>query len=179
MAAEEHTPDRHLSLTTPQRVGGASLLLGLAWLVGLGLVRYDDVADWIAAGGASPAATARLGERGLADPGAVYAAVLTLLLEVTLALILAAAGGAFLLRAPYARRAALFACAGAVAVTAVDTLLRAFALAAPGRPVDVAPLALNGVVTLGALALWGGLSLPGVGTASAGEAARAGTAAGG
>jgi hypothetical protein len=163
-------------------VGGASLLLGLAWLLGLAVGRSEDALDFLRAGAGDRLAAARLGERGLAGAGAVSAAVLTLLLEASLALIWAAAGVSLLLLAPYARRAALFACAGAVAVAGLDSLLRVSVLAGPGQPVKVGPLVVNGLVTLGALALWGALFLPGVDAAYAeqpGEAARAETGAGG
>jgi hypothetical protein len=163
-------------------VGGASLLLGLAWLLFLALGRCGDLLEMLQAGTGDRVAALRLGQKGLAGAGVVYATVLTVLLELTVALILVVAGVALLLVLPFARRAAQFGCAAAAAVLSVDTLLRVSVLAAPGQPVKVAHLVVNCLVTLGALALWGALFLPALDAAyagRAGEAPAAGTTTGG
>jgi hypothetical protein len=149
-------------------VGWASLVLGVSWLLWLTFGRGQEALDLLRAGSGDAAAAARLGQRGLAGAGAVHATVLTLLLELTLALLWAAAGVALLLHSPFARRAALFACYGAVAVEGLSTLLRVFLLTPDGQPIPLSPVVVNGAITVCALGLWGGLLLPEVETAYAG-----------
>ena len=157
--------------------GWAGVALGLTWLLWLTLGRWRENLDLFQAGLGGAAAADRLRRSGLAGAG-LYFAVPTLLLEVTLALILAGAGAALLGRRPFARRAAVLACAATVFVEAVSTLLRAFFLTVPGEPVKLMPVLMNGVVTLCVLALWGGLFLPGVHAAYGGLPAEAPAAKG-
>jgi hypothetical protein len=159
-------PKRPVALSV---VGWASLALGVSWLLWLALGRREEALDLLRAGTGNAAAATRLGQRGLAGAGAVHVAVLTLLLELMLALLWAAAGVALLLLKPFARRVALCACYGALAVEGLSTLLRVFLLTPQGQPIPVLPVLVNGLAILCALGLWGGLLLPEVEGAYAGQ----------
>jgi hypothetical protein len=150
------------------RLGWATLLLGAAWLGWLLLGRHADVLDLLRAGFGDRTAAARLAARDLASGGAVFAFVLTWLLEVAVAAIWVAAGVGLLHFQPAARWAALFACLAAIPLEACGTLVQVFCLTAPHHAVKLVPVIVNGLVILGAVALWGGLFLPGVAAAYAG-----------
>jgi hypothetical protein len=151
-------------------VGWASVSLGAAWLLWLIFGRRQEILDLLQAGSGDVAAAGRLARRGLAGAGAVYVTVLLLLLEVALAVLWATAGVAVLFHRPFARRAATAACYGTVAVEAVNSALRAFLLVPQGQPIPLLPLIVSGLVTVAAVVLWGGLSLPEAEAAYAGPA---------
>jgi hypothetical protein len=151
-------------------VGWGSVLLGASWLLWLLLARWGVTLDLIRAGTGDADAALRLGQQGLAG-ARVFFAVPGGLAELALAVTWAVAGIALLGRRPFARRAALLACAAAVAVEALSTLLRVFFLTVPDQPVRLGPVIVNGLVTLGALGLWGGLSLPAIDAVYAGPLA--------
>jgi hypothetical protein len=139
-------------------LGVGSLLLGLAWLLLVLLVRGGDMVDLIRAR-QDPQLALRLAERGLGTAGAIFVAVPTLLLELVLAVILAVAGVGLLRLWPFARWAALFGCAGGVAVEGLSTLLQVFCLTPSGAAVKLIPVLVNGLVVVAAIVLWGGLFL--------------------
>jgi hypothetical protein len=142
-------------------VGWAGVVAGLVWLLWLTVGRWGENLDLVRAGVGSAVSADRLRRGGLAGAG-LYFAVPTLVLELALALLLAVTGAALLGRRPFARRAALVACAAVVFVEGFSTLLRIVFLASPSQPIRLGPVVVNGLVTLGALALWGSLYLPGV-----------------
>jgi hypothetical protein len=143
-------------------LGWASLVLGVGWVVWLILGRQEEALDLMRAGSGDAAAAVRLGRRGVAGPGAVQATVLTLALELTMALLWVVAGVALLLYRPFARRTALVACGGAIVIEAVSALLRVFVFTPHGQPIHLMSVVGNGVVTLAAVVLWGALFLPAV-----------------
>jgi hypothetical protein len=151
-------------------VGWAGVLLGGAWLLWLVVARWGDTLDLFRAGAGNADAALRLGQQGLAGAG-VFFAVPGALAELALAVTWAVAGVALLGRRPFARRAALLACLAAVVLEGLSTLLRVFFLTVPDQPVRLGPVIVNGLVTLGALGLWGGLSLPAIDAVYAGPLA--------
>jgi hypothetical protein len=151
-------------------VGWSGALLGGFWLLWMLVARWGDTLDLMRAGASDADAAMRLGKQGLAGAG-VFFAMPGGLAELALAGTWAVAGVALLSRRPFARRAALLACAAVVALEGLSTLVRMLFLTVPDQPVSLAPVIMNGLVTLGALGLWGGLSLPQIDAAYAGPPA--------
>ncbi len=149
-------------------VAWACVALGVIWLLWLALGRREEIVNLLRAGSGDAATVAQLKQRGLDGAGAVYASVLNLLLELAVAVLFVAAGAALHLHRPFARRAALLACYAAAAVAALSTVLHVSVLAPTGQPIPVLPLVVNGLVTVAAVVLWGGLLQPEVEAAYAG-----------
>ncbi len=153
------TTSRPLALTV---LGYLSLGFALAWIFWLALARYAVLLDLFGAGLGEDRAISELARLHLASPGAVYVTLLTLLLELLLAVILLASGLGLLGQRPWARWSLLFYCAWVILVEAGSTLAQAFFLTPATERLALAPVLVNGVTILTAIVLWGMAYLPGI-----------------
>lgn len=147
-------------------LGVASLSLGVIWLLAVLVVRGGDMGELLRAGQGDPEYVFRLTERGLSG-GTLFLAIPLLILEIVVAVMLAVAGVGLLRLLPFARWTAVFACASAIAVEVLSSVVLVFCLTSRSAAVKVVPLILGGLVTLAAIVLWGSLFLPPVVTAYA------------
>jgi hypothetical protein len=156
-------------------LGLSGLLFGLASVAWLALGRRHDMAELLDAAFGDRSAATRLARDRLDGVGALCAALVPLLLEWALAFILIAAGAGLLCFQRSARWTALFYCGCTVPLQAISALLQVVCLTGPTRPASVGPIIVSFLVTVFAIVFCGGLFLPEVVAAYAGQRDRPST----